>query len=107
MSGRLLTINERVFDLLPVMRQYYYHPDMKGSWSIKNRLSYLVPELRYSNLGEVQDGLMAQNAYFEIMNGQLSEEEREALCLDMLEYCKLDTYAMLAIVKTVCTQNII
>jgi hypothetical protein len=107
LSSRLLAINERVFDLLPVMKQYYYHPDMKGSWSIKNVLSCLVPELRYSDLGEVQDGLMAQNAYFEILNGQLSEDEREALSLDMLEYCKLDTYAMLAIVNTVCNQKVI
>ena len=69
-------------------------------------LSCLVPDLRYSDLGGVQDGLMAQSAYFEIMNGELSEKERDALYDDMKAYCKLDTYAMLAIVNTVCAGNI-
>ena len=103
MNEQLLAINARVFDLLPVMKKYYYHPAMRGSWSIKNVLSCLVPELRYSDLGAVQDGLMAQSAYHEIVNGSLSEQEKDSLTTDMLEYCKLDTYAMLAIVDRVCS----
>lgn len=103
LSDRLKAINDRVFDLLPVMKKYYYHPGMKGSWSIKSVLTCLVPELRYSDLGDVQDGLMAQSAYHEIISGRLSREEKDSLYDDMLEYCKLDTYAMLAIVDKVCT----
>jgi hypothetical protein len=98
----LLALNQRVFDLLPVMKKYYYHPDMKGSWSIKNVLSCLVPDLTYSDLGEVQDGLMAQSAYLAITGGELSAEQIQSLYTDMQEYCKLDTYAMLAIVDKVC-----
>jgi hypothetical protein len=103
LSDQLLAINTRVFDLLPVMKKYYYHPDMKGSWSIKNVLTCLIPELRYSDLGDVQDGLMAQSAYHEIISGKLSKEEKDSLYADMLEYCKLDSYAMLAIVNKVCS----
>jgi hypothetical protein len=77
---------------------------MKGSWSIKSVLTCLLPELRYSDLGEVQDGLMAQSAYLQIINGKLTKEKREALTADMLAYCKLDTYAMLAIVEKVCNR---
>lgn len=102
LSEALLAINNRVFDLLPVMKKYYYHPEMKGSWSIKNVLSCLLPELRYSDLGEVQDGLMAQSAYLQIISGNLSKGESDSLHADMLAYCKLDTYAMLAIVDKVC-----
>ena len=102
LNEQLLAINSRVFDLLPVMKKYYYHPDMKGSWSIKNVLTCLVPELRYSDLGVVQDGLMAQSAYHEIISGKLTKEEKESLSADMLKYCKLDTYAMLAIIDKVC-----
>jgi hypothetical protein len=103
LSDQLLAINTRVFDLLPVMKKYYYHPDMKGSWSIKNVLTCLVPELRYSDLAEVQDGLMAQSAYHKIISGKLCKEEKDSLSADMLEYCKLDSYAMLAIVDKVCS----
>jgi hypothetical protein len=105
LSDALLAINQRVFDLLPVMRKYYYHPDMKGSWSIKKVLSCLLPELRYADLGAVQDGLMAQSAYLDITAGKLSAGQTEALCTDLREYCKLDTYAMLAIVDRVCRSS--
>jgi hypothetical protein len=98
----LLALNQRIFDLLPVMKKYYYHPDMKGSWSIKNVLSCLVPDLRYSDLGAVQDGLMAQSAYLEMTSGDLSAEQKQSLYADLQQYCKLDTYAMLAIVDKVC-----
>lgn len=102
LSEALLAINNRVFDLLPVMKKYYYHPEMEGSWSIKNVLTCLLPELRYSDLGDVQDGLMAQSAYLQIISGNLTEQECDSLNADMLAYCKLDTYAMLAIVDKVC-----
>ena len=105
LRDQLLEINGRVFDLLPIMKKHYYHPDMKGSWSIKNVLTCLVPDLRYSDLGEVQDGLMAQSAYLQIMGRKLSTNERDSLLVDMLEYCKLDTYAMLAIIEKVCKDH--
>ncbi|MCI0506418.1 MAG: DUF2779 domain-containing protein, partial [Gammaproteobacteria bacterium] len=38
LSSALLAINSRVFDLLPVVKKHYYHPAMKGSWSIKKVL---------------------------------------------------------------------
>jgi hypothetical protein len=98
----LLAINSRVFDLYPVMNKYYYHPAMKGSWSIKSVLTCLLPELSYSDLGAVQDGLMAQSAYHQIRSGRLTAEETAALTADMRDYCCLDTYAMLAIVERVC-----
>jgi len=102
LRDQLLAINSRVFDLYPVMNKYYYHPAMKGSWSIKSVLTCLVPELSYTDLGTVQDGLMAQSAYHEIRSGQLTAEETAALTADMRDYCRLDTYAMLAIVEKVC-----
>jgi hypothetical protein len=103
LTAPLLALNQRMFDLLPVMKKHYYHPDMKGSWSIKNVLSCLAPELRYSELGEVQDGLMAQSAYLDIISNRLSVEQKDALYNDMREYCQLDTYAMLVIVDRVCS----
>ena len=36
---------ERLVDLLPITRQYYYHPDMRGSWSIKAVLPTIAPNL--------------------------------------------------------------
>ncbi|NNJ97337.1 MAG: DUF2779 domain-containing protein [Gammaproteobacteria bacterium] len=102
LSDALLALNQRIFDLLPVVKKYYYHPHMKGSWSIKKVLPCLLPDLHYSDLGAVQDGLMAQSAYLDITAGRSSTEQTEALSADLREYCKLDTYAMVAIVDRLC-----
>lgn len=97
LSEALLAINTRVFDLLPVVRKHYYHPDMKGSWSIKKVLPCLVPELSYETVGEVQDGIQAQQAYLQIYNGMLDSPEKDRLIEHMKAYCGLDTLAMVKI----------
>ena len=38
LADDLLAINRRIVDLLPIARANYYHPEMKGSWSIKSVL---------------------------------------------------------------------
>ncbi|MDX1823307.1 MAG: DUF2779 domain-containing protein [Thiohalomonadales bacterium] len=102
LAGRLQAIHDRIFDLLPVLKQNYYHPDMKGSWSIKKVLPCLVPELSYASLGSVQDGTQAQAIYFAVINGSLDETAKEAGLADLLDYCKLDTLAMVRIIEKIC-----
>ena len=99
LSSELLTIPERFFDLLPLARNHYYHPDMKGSWSIKEVLPTIAPELDYANL-EVSDGAMAQEAYKEAIHGQTTPERKEEVRNAMLKYCQQDTIAMLKIVQS-------
>jgi hypothetical protein len=97
-SEKLLNIVDRFFDLLPLAREHYYHPDMMGSWSIKDVLSTVVPELDYSNLA-VKNGLMAQEAYKAAISLQIAKDEKEIIRDQMLEYCSLDTMAMVKIVR--------
>ena len=61
----MLSIHERLVDLLPIARKCYYHPDQCGSWSIKSILPTIAPELRYDELDGVQDGGVAMDAYIE------------------------------------------
>ena len=35
----LLAINERLVDLLPIARSYFYHPNQEGSWSSESRVA--------------------------------------------------------------------
>ncbi|MBU3606853.1 DUF2779 domain-containing protein [Polynucleobacter sp. MWH-Creno-3A4] len=98
LASELLAIPERFFDLLPIARNYYYHPDMKGSWSIKDVLPTIAPELDYANL-EVSDGTMAQEAYKEAIHSQTTPERKEVVRRAMLKYCEQDTIAMLKIVR--------
>ena len=97
LSSQLLAIVDRSFDLLPVARNHYYHPDMKGSWSIKDILPTISPELNYANL-EVSDGLMAQEAYKVAISHETTPERKAEVRQAMLKYCAQDTVAMVKIV---------
>lgn len=94
LSPALLAINERVVDLLPIARDYFYHPSQQGSWSIKKVLPAVVPELRYDQLDGVQDGGMAMDAFLEALHPDTQPERKRQIENQLLEYCKLDTYAM-------------
>jgi hypothetical protein len=90
----LLALNDRVVDLLPIARAYYYHPSQKGSWSIKAVLPALCPDLHYDDLEGVQDGGMAMSAFFEAIAPHTTPARKAEIELQLLDYCKLDTYAM-------------
>ena len=93
LAPALLSINERVVDLLPMARQHYYHPAMKGSWSIKAVLPTIAPDLAYDEL-EVGNGGDAQLAYAEIIHPETLAERKNQLTEGLREYCALDTLAM-------------
>lgn len=87
----------RLWDQLEVFRKFYCDAKFGGSNSIKDVLPVLVPELSYKNL-EVQEGGMAMVEYarmIELPDG----EEKELIKHNLLEYCKLDTLAMVEIYK--------
>jgi len=89
---------ERLVDLLPIAREHYYHPDMRGSWSIKDVLPTIAPHLAYDDL-EVADGVMAQETYAEILDPETTVERRGHLRDALLEYCERDTLAMVELVR--------
>jgi hypothetical protein len=92
-------IIRRLDDLLPIARDYFYHPSQKGSWSLKAVLPAISPRLRYSDLEEVQHGMGAVDAYKEAIAPDTTPERKQELRDRMFEYCKLDTYATIEIWK--------
>lgn len=93
----LLAINERVVDLLPIAEQRYYHPSLQGSWSLKRVLPAIAPELCYGALDGVQNGGMAMDAYLEAVSPDTAPARKARIEEELLDYCKLDTYAMVRI----------
>ena len=81
----------------PFRRRDVYHWQFGGSYSLKAVLPALVPEMSYKGL-EVQNGSMAMDAYFR-MCGTTDGEERERLRAAMLEYCRMDTLAMVRLLE--------
>jgi hypothetical protein len=94
----LLSLIPRFIDLIDPFRSLaYYHPDFNGSFSIKSILPALLPndpELSYKSLG-IQNGGMAMETYADLMymEPDLRDQKRQ----ELLEYCHLDTLAMVKI----------
>ena len=90
----LISIVGRLVDLLHVAERRYYHPSQEGSWSIKAVLPAIAPDLNYRQLDGVRDGEMAMSAYLEAIQSNALPERREKIRQELLDYCRLDTYAM-------------
>ncbi len=97
LAKALLTIHDRLVDLEPIVRQHYYHPKQKGSWSLKAVVPAMLPHLSYELLDGVQNGLDAQTAYLEAIDPNTSAARVKALRKQMLSYCKLDTLALVEV----------
>jgi hypothetical protein len=102
---RLQSIIDRLFDLLQPIKTYYFHRDLQGSYSIKNVLPTVVPELNYADLVDVQDGMMAQQAYLEIINEKTTLERKQSLTDSLLKYCEMDTFAMVKLIQNLSKTN--
>ena len=57
-------------------------------------LPAVIPDLRYETLEGVQDGEAAMGAYREAIDPATETERKAVLQRQLLEYCHLDTYAM-------------
>ena len=97
LAPALQAIEARLVDLLPITRASYYHPLQQGSWSIKNVLPVLVPELKYSDLDGVQDGTLAILAYQEAIAPDTTAARKQEIERQLRQYCQLDTYSMVKI----------
>jgi len=93
----LESMNDKMFDLMTIFsKNYYVDSAFKGSASIKNVLPVLIPELSYKTLN-VQKGDQAVERWEKMINTETSKDEKDQIAKDLLEYCKLDTFAMVEI----------
>jgi hypothetical protein len=95
-SEQIKRIIRNIRDLMiPFRRKDIYRWEMGGSYSIKYVLPALVPEMNYKEM-EISDGGMASSAWLNMLaleNLEETEKTRKAL----LDYCKMDTLAMVSI----------
>lgn len=87
---------ENVRDLMvPFRERIVYRWPMRGSYSIKEVLPAMVPELSYKNL-DIADGSAAMRAYRQLA-ALPPGAERDRIRSALREYCRLDTLAMVRI----------
>lgn len=97
-AGWVAGVLPRLTDLLkPFINFDYYHPDQKGSASLKKVLPALTG-LSYEGL-PISDGRQAGVAFMEAEFNGSGEMRRDKIRRDLSVYCGLDTSGMLAILK--------
>ena len=97
-ADRINAVQDRLFDLLPIVRKHVYHPAFGGSFSLKCVLPALVPDMTYKGM-EVADGQAAGLAWERFISGDCGEAEREQNRNALLNYCAQDTLGMIQLVE--------
>ena len=93
----LTSLNERLYDLrVPFQKGYYRHPDFKGKTSLKSILPVLSPEVSYEDLA-IQNGMIATIKWHHATDGRMTKKEQQETFKHLLNYCELDTLAMVRI----------
>lgn len=92
LAPELEAIKARLWDLLPVIREHYYHPAFHGSFSIKAVLPALIPDRKWSDLA-ISDGMAAATAYESALVNPDSPEAQQTF-RELRSYCHMDTQAM-------------
>ncbi len=97
-ADELHTLAGKLVDLHPIIRDHVYHPDFRGSFSLKAILQPLVPDLSYSDLAVV-DGQVASVEIARLLFVAQVVEDRDRVRRDLLAYCERDTWALVRLVE--------
>ena len=91
----------RLVDLaLPFQKRWIYHYSLSCSWSIKDVLPFVAPDLSYDKLA-VRDGQFASQLFQQMMAEPGKDWTKDRT--DLLEYCELDTFAMIMVFRFLST----
>lgn len=102
LAGPLDAILDRLVDFLSYVADFIYHPGFRGSFSIKKVLPALVPDLSYEGLG-IRNGDLAIARFARMARREITEADIETTRQQLLEYCKLDTLAMVRLHQKLAT----
>ncbi|MFY9457392.1 MAG: DUF2779 domain-containing protein [Candidatus Spechtbacterales bacterium] len=93
----LSALNDRIEDLIiPFAKNMFVDKDFFGSASLKSVMPVLVPKLSYKELA-IQEGGSASRVWMETIFENKNTDRRDKIFSDLIEYCKMDTLAMVKI----------
>jgi hypothetical protein len=93
-QNKLHNMVNRLWDLEKIFLNHYMDHNFQGRTSIKNVLPIMVSNLNYDDL-EIGEGGLAQAQWIRMIESE--GEEKERIKKNLLEYCKMDTLAMVEI----------
>lgn len=100
------SICARIVDMAsPFQKKHWYLPELDGKYSIKRVYPVVVPKDKgaYSRL-QISEGQTASTAFLDLVTTHIGEcraaaEDVMRVRKDLLEYCRLDTWAMVRIME--------
>jgi CRISPR/Cas system-associated exonuclease Cas4 (RecB family) len=100
LASELDDLEGRLIDLKAVVAEHLAHPEFGGSYSIKDVLAPLVPDLTYEDLA-VADGMVAsvELAHLILNGDRMTEDERNSKREELRAYCRMDTWAMVRLLE--------
>jgi predicted RecB family nuclease len=95
---RLLSVINRLRDLLPIVRRYVSHPQFLGSYSLKTVAPALVSDFTYADLDGVAQGTDASTVFYRLAtNPVMGDDDQARDRAALLAYCRHDTLALLSV----------
>ena len=96
---KLLSIESRLKDPLPLLRSSVCYKEFGSSWSLKSVAPVLLgDQWSYSGL-EVQDGLKAQRMFLKMISLENNHLEKKKIQKSLIQYCRQDTWCLALIVQ--------
>jgi hypothetical protein len=90
-------LKSKIIDLAePIRKGNYYHPDMKGNFTLKSIAPLVNQEAGFENL-DIQSGITAMYIYESLL--ELNAIEAEQIKQQLVDYCEMDaliTYQLLS-----------
>jgi hypothetical protein len=106
LEPQLQAIIDRLVDLAKIVEEHYYHPQMLGSWSVKQVVPAISPHMSYAELEGINEGTGASDGYLEAIDPATTAERKAELEEQLLRYCRFDTEAMVEIARyLMCTKR--
>ncbi|MDD3053379.1 MAG: DUF2779 domain-containing protein [Endomicrobiia bacterium] len=98
LTKELQSICDRIVDLEAILRINYYDKNFHGRTSIKKVLPVMISDMNYSEL-EIAEGGVALSAFAYMAMGLYEQDKIKQTKKNLLEYCKLDTLALVKMHK--------
>jgi Domain of unknown function(DUF2779) len=98
----LQSMTKRIWDLHPIFDKQYRHWKFGSKSSIKVVLPTLCPDLSYKDL-EIQEGGSASYSWIQMIESD-DPIKRDSIATALIEYCKLDTLAMVRLLEVLKQQ---
>lgn len=98
LKDQLQAICDRIVDFEEILRMNYYDKNFHGRTSIKKVLPVMISDMDYTEL-EIAEGGVALSAFAYMAMGLYDQDKIEQTKKNLLEYCKLDTLALVKMHK--------